>query len=193
MTLDSFEHDLLLEVASVAAGKSIKPINSVTAQAVSITSVNLALESMERIADTMGNPQELKTVVLVRITGETNGAIVLMLNPDDINNLLPTIDNNLRSSALEEIANIISGASLGGLSRLLNMGFTQSTPQKTTDMLRAVINEIVTEIGNNDSQILCFVINLKVGVKPTPISLYLLFDQKTSLAILDSGRKQVEA
>jgi chemotaxis protein CheC len=192
MTLDSFEHDLLLEVASVAAGKAIRPINSVTGQTVSIASVQLTLESMEKIADTMGSPEGLKTVVLVRITGDAHGAIVLMINPNDIDGLLPNTDDKLRISALEEIANIISGASLGGLSRLLNMKFIQSAPLQTTDMLRAVINEIVTDIGINNSQILCFTINFKVGLKPTLLSLYLLFDHETSLAIVDSGKKQIE-
>ncbi len=192
MKLDAFEHDLLLEVASLAAGKSIKPINNVTGQAVSIVSLSLSLENMELVADTMGKPEELKTVVLVRITGDANGAVVLMIDPDDINSLLPNIDNELRISALEEIANIISGASLGGLSRLLHMRFVQSVPQKSTDMLRAVINEIVTDIGATDSKILSFVVNLKVGPKPTLVSLYLLFDQKTSLSILGAGKKQLE-
>jgi chemotaxis protein CheC len=147
---------------------------------------------MERISDTMGSPEQPKTVVFVRIDGDANGAVLLLVNPNDINTLLSNVDGKLRISALEEITNIISGASLGGLSRLLNMKFHQSITLNTTDMLRAVVNEIITDIGITNSEILCFAINLKVGVNPISISLYLLFDEKTSSLILTSGKNQME-
>jgi chemotaxis protein CheC len=189
--LDSFEHDLLLEVASIAAGKTIKPITNVTGLTVSISSIQLVLEKMENIADTMGNPDDQKTVVFIRIVGESNGAVVFLVNPSDVDSLLSSVEKNIRPSALEEVANIISGSSLGGLSRFLNIRLAQSIPQQKTDMLRAVINEIVTNIGLTNSQILCFAVNLKAGPSQIPISVYLLFDDTTSKLILESGKKQI--
>jgi len=192
MILDPFERDLLLEVASIAAGKSIAPITNVTGQTVTIIPPRLILDHMEKIADSMGHPEDLKTVVFIRIIGDAHGAVVLLIDPENLNILLPHIENNLKISALEEITNIISGASLGGLSNFLGLELLQSTPHSATDMLRAVVNEIVTEVGISNAQILCFAIHLKVGPTSVPITLYMMFDDISSAKILESGKKHIE-
>jgi chemotaxis protein CheC len=190
--LDSFERDLLLETASVAAGKTLKPIASVIEQSASIEPPQLLLTGIEHIADSMGKPEEAKTVVFVRIAGESRGAIVLLVDPHDVGQLLPHVADTLKNSALEEMTNIMAGASLSGLSKLLGMEFLQSVPTSTTDMLRAVVNEVVSEIGGNTSRLLCMIISLKIGPTNIPASMYLMFDTDSTAAIIKAGKRAAE-
>lgn len=186
--LSAYEHDVLLEASQIAAGNSVKSVKSVVGQKVVIVPPELLITSMEHIADAMGKPEDKKTIVLVEITGEAHGAIVLLVDPQNVDSLLASVDESLRASALEEMTNIVAGAALGGMSRLLGIVFLQTVPVTSTDMVRAVVNEIVSEIGEKSSQILCSIIGLKVGPLDIPVSLYLLFDEATTQAIINAGK-----
>jgi chemotaxis protein CheC len=188
-TLGSFERDMLLEAASIAAGKTIKAVGNIIGQPATIVTPQLSLASMEHIADLMGKPQDIRTIVFVRIMGEARGAIVLLVDPKDVGELLANVDGKLRLSALEETTNVIAGSALGSLSKLLNILFLQSVPASTTDMLRAVVNEIVVELGSTTEEILCMVAGVQIGTRGIPISMYILFDAETTHAVIKAGNR----
>jgi chemotaxis protein CheC len=187
--LDSFERDMLLEAASITAGKTIKAIGNIIGQRASISPPRLEMIGIEHIADHMGGPQELKTMVLIRIMGEAQGAVVLLLNPADLKHLMAHVDEKLRISALEEMTNVVAGAALGSLSKFLGILFLQSTPASTTDMLRAVMSEIAGELGEESARILSMVTTIQIGPGKTPASLYLFFDTDTTSRILVAGER----
>jgi chemotaxis protein CheC len=187
--LDPLERDMLLEAASITAGKTLKSISSLIGQSVSISSPQLVQTGIEHIADIMGDPTKATTVICVHIIGDAHGAVVLLVDPDDIEELLSTTNADLRLSALEEMTNIIAGSSLGSLSKFLSMLFLQSVPTSTTDMLRAVINDVVLSLGNNADKTLCLKINIRIGPKQILTPLYLLFDIDTTSAIIRSSKR----
>jgi len=191
-TLDPFERDMLLETASIAAGKTIKAVANIIGQPAIITPPQLILASMEHIADHMGKPDDIRTIVVVRITGQAKGAIVLLVNPREMEQLLANVDGKLRISALEEMTNVIAGAALGSLSTLLGIPFLQSVPASTTDMLRAIMNEVIVELGSTSAEILCMVTGVQIGVKHIPVPMYLLFDSETTAAIIAAGKQVAE-
>jgi chemotaxis protein CheY-P-specific phosphatase CheC len=188
LTLEPMEHDLLLEAASVAAGKIVGALSNITGQKVELNPPTMVLEHMEKIADSMGSSSGYRTVVYIQITGQANGAILLVINPDYIDKLVVNLPRDQRLSAIEEITNIVGGSALGALSKLLNMMFLQSVPHANTGMLRALINEVVSNVGIKDSKIISLNLVLKVGEEPTEVPIYLLFDNPTTTAIIEAGK-----
>ena len=187
--LGAFERDMLLEAASITAGKTIRAISNIIGQRATISPPQLELTGIEHIADHMGKPQELKTMVLIRIMGEAQGAVVMLINPDDLNHLMANFDAKLRVSALEEMTNVVAGAALGSLSKFLGVMFLQSTPASTTDMLRATMNEIAGELGKDTAHILSMVTVIQIGPNKVPASLYLFFDAETTAKIIAAGKR----
>jgi chemotaxis protein CheC len=190
-SLDDSDHDMLVEAASVAAGKSAKPISNLIGHIVRIYPPKLTLENMEKISDSMGEPEDYKTAVLIRVEGEAKGAIIFMVNPEEVKNLLTPVAGGLELSALEEMVNIMAGSSLGGLSKLLGIMFMQTVPANATDMLRAVVNETVAELGSSEAEILCFTTILAIEDLGMTATLYMLFDSETTSKILDAEKKLV--
>jgi len=187
--LSTFERDMLLEAASITAGKTIKAINNIIKQPAAVALPQLELTGIEHIADSMGKPQDIKTMVLIRIIGEAQGAVVLVVDPNDLPRLLSNVDEKLRTSALEEMTNVMAGAALGSLSKLLNILFLQSIPASTTDMLRAVMGEITGELGEKSARVLCMTTKIQIGPEKTLASMHLLFDADTTAKILAAGER----
>jgi chemotaxis protein CheY-P-specific phosphatase CheC len=191
ITLDEFQKDILIEVASVAAGKVLKPMMAITGQNVVIAPPEFIHNRIEHITDAMGRPDEVKTIVYSEITGQARGAMVLLLNPKDVSNILPSVADELKTSTLEEITNMLTGSALGALSRMLNTLFMQGIPVSTTDMLRAVVTQIATDVGARDSQVLCLKIDLEIGESKIQAALYMLFDTETTAKILEAANGMI--
>jgi len=187
--LSTFERDMLLEAASITAGKTIKAINNIIKQPAAVALPQLELTGIEHIADSMGKPQDIKTMVLIRIMGEAQGAVVLVIDPSDLPRLLSNVDEKLRISALEEMTNVMAGAALGSLSKLLGILFLQSIPASTTDMLRAVMSEITGELGEKSAKVLCMTTRIQIGPDKAIASMHLLFDTDTTTKVLAAGEK----
>jgi chemotaxis protein CheC len=187
--LSTFERDMLLEAASITAGKTIKAINNIIKQHAAIALPQLELIGIEHITDSMGKPQDIKTMVLIRIIGEAQGAVVLVVDPNDLPRLLSNVDEKLRISALEEMTNVMAGAALGSLSKMLNILFLQSIPASTTDMLRAAMSEITGELGEKSAKVLCMTTKIQIGPDKILASMHVLFDTDTTAKVLAAGER----
>jgi chemotaxis protein CheY-P-specific phosphatase CheC len=186
--LDTMEKDILLETASIAAGRAIKPLQNFFKRSVSISLPKIELKKIEVIADTIGQPEAIKEVVVVGVIGDGHGAVVLVVDEGFGKKLFPKLSAKLIHSALEESVNIVSGTVLGGISKLLNMKFNQTVPSSTTGMLRATINEVVTELGSSYAEVICMPIQLKFKGIAKPAYLYLFFDVETTAKIIKAGK-----
>ena len=187
-TLDAFSKDLLRETANIMAQKTAHPIETILRQKTVISKPEIMMQKMEFVADSLGQADEVRDSVFIRILGDGKGAAVLLIKPEDSQKLLLDVDKAMRMDALREIANIVAGACLGGIARLLSLKLMQSVPVATSDMSRAIVNEIVSEVGLTNADLLCALINVAIGPENIPLSMVFIFDTDTTNLIISKSK-----
>jgi chemotaxis protein CheC len=192
LKLTPLEHDILTEVATIGAGHAVSPLSRMIGHPITIAVPELQLTQVEMVPELMGAADATTTVVLVKILGPAPGLILLLLDPGDAHRLVKDIAQGQETSAIEELTNILVGASLGALSRFLGLSFPQSVPVSTTDMLRAVVNEVLSELGAKSNQVLVLGITFTVPDLTVSGRLHFIFDPTATATILRAAQAKVE-
>ena len=153
---------------------------------------NLWLIPIEEVAGLMGGIEQIMTIVAVKIDSDATGIALFLLNEENASKLASTLSTQDKNSVLEEIVNIIIGAALTSLSNFLKLKLIQSIPASATDMLRAIINEIVAQMGEQTDEVLLLKVSLQAKEIEVIADLYFIFDPASSKKIIISCNAQVE-
>ena len=185
------ELDILREIATIGAGSASRALGKVVGQVVDVQVPSVQLVPIEKVPDVMGAADQVTTVIQVKIIGDVSGVVILFLNPKDGVALTKDASQGQPISFLEEITNIIAGAALAALGNFLEMNLLQSIPGSASDMLRALINEIVTELGSEVENILILEARFVIGAAQTQGRIYFLFDSVSTEKILTAARRKI--
>ncbi|HZE87145.1 MAG TPA: chemotaxis protein CheC [Methylomirabilota bacterium] len=190
MILNDLEHDILTEIATIGGGNASEALSKLLKQKVFVKVPDVRTASIEGIPDLMGTTEQIMTTVAIKISGDATGVVVFLFTPEDAKKLASEIMQTQTISVVEEIANILVGNSLTALSQFLQMKFSQSVPLSATDMLRAVINEIMSELGGQTDTILLLKISFMVNTFLVGGSVYFLFDPTSTEKILNACKQK---
>jgi chemotaxis protein CheC len=190
--LSTLEHDILTEVATMGFAHAAGSVTRMLKQKVSVNVPKLEIIQLEKVPGLMGEPEQTMTVVIVKIKGDAAGIIMLIMTPENAALLVSEIAAGQADSALEEVVNIFSGASLGALTRFLGISLMQSIPGSATDMLRAVINEAMSGFGEKVHEVLLLTVDFTVANLNAAGKLYFIFDDTSTEKIIAACQKQIE-
>jgi len=199
--LSDLERDALKECVNIGAGHAATALSGLTQEQVSILVPKLELVPVEDVPSTVGNPDEVMSAVVMKMGGDVSGTILLMF-PTQSALLLSSIllktsqpkeamgeDEN---SALREAGNILSGHALNALSQFLGFRLLQSVPEASSDMVGAMMNEILVHfLHEKHENVLVLSVSFKIGGREITGSLFFLFDPASTKVILDSLRKKL--
>jgi chemotaxis protein CheC len=118
-------------------------------------------------------PEDIYTAVVLNINQDLNGKFLLLLKKDVASTLAAKLvedvpvseeDNKLalEASALQEVGNILVGTFLRGLAEVCDLEFSCSIPDITTDMVRAILDELCVEMALSTRENLAFISALSV-------------------------------
>ena len=134
--LSNFERDQLVEVANIGADHASTALSQMVKKRVSIRVPEAYVDRIEKLVKYMGDPKDLVTAVLLKILGDAPGIMLLIFTPASALNLTslltkkrqknPKVLDEIDRSALKELGNILSGASMTALARFLNINLLQS-------------------------------------------------------------------
>lgn len=199
--LTDLEYDTLKEIATIGAGNASGALSQMIDQKVKVEVPDLKVLSVEEVPEIMGKAEQVMTVVLLKIIGDAPGTMLLLLNPNDAARLASLLTkrkkrqaavlDEIDRSALREVGNILAGSSLNALSGFLKMNLLQSIPDTATDMLRAVINSIVAELGEKTEDVLVLETSLTATESGVSGKLYFLFDPASTEKILAATRSKI--
>jgi chemotaxis protein CheC len=187
------ERDMLTEVATLGTAHAAGTIARVIGHQVSVEVPGVTLSPIEQVAGLMGTAEQTMKVVIVRILGEAEGVIILLMTPEDATRLVTQISLGHEASAIEEIANIFTGSSLGALSKLLKVKLLQSVPGSATDMVRAAVNEIISPLGLQNDAVLLFSMRFNVEALQARGRLFFIFDTAATEKIIAACHQQLGA
>lgn len=184
--LTDIEHDALKEVMSIGAGNASASLSKLIKQDVAFTVPNLWLIPIEEVSGLMGGIEQVMTILAIKMTDGISGIALFLLTNEDAARLAGALSSQEKNSVLEEIFNIIVGSSLTALANFLRLSFRQSIPASASDMLRAVINEVVAQMGEQTNKVLLLKANIKIEAIAVTGDLYFLFDPASSKKMLAS-------
>lgn len=171
--LTKFEMESIKEVIAIGAGHASKALSDMTKKKIGITFPSVGLCPLEKITDLIGNPEELVATVYLKMDGKIDGkespvGSMLFIFPHEsaieFSSLLQGEESwegkreltEMDISALSETGNILSGASLAAMGRVLEIEIIESLPHFAYDMLQATLNVILAGLASRVRRVLVF-------------------------------------
>lgn len=197
------EMDELKEIINIGAGNASTALSQMVNKKVMINVPSAYVDKIEKIPELLGKTEEVMTVVLLKILGEIPGIMLLMFPPQSALELAGLLTQHHKKdvkvldeidrSALREVGNILSGASMTALSKFLDMNILQSVPEAATDMLGSVVDSILVDIGKTSETVLVFKVNFQVEGDSIQGNLFFLFDPKSTSKILEITKQKTNS
>lgn len=160
--LSPVQLDALKEVSNIGTGNAATALSQLLNKKIDMTvpAVNIIL--MSELFDEIGE-EKLAVGVIVRVLGDAPGNILFVFDKDTALGIVESLTgqkdenlNDMSSSVLCEIGNIIAGSYMNAIFKLTNLVMTPSVPAVTYDMLGAMLSTTFIESGQYDDNVLDF-------------------------------------
>jgi len=161
--------DVFKEIGNIGAGNAASALAGLLNKRISMSVPDASVVPFNGIVGVLDGPETIIAGVLVDVTGDLNGYILLMLGMKDTMAMVakaldePVRDTtapgfqltDLEIDTLKEISNILVGSFLSAISSFTGLGATPSVPQVAIDMLGAIISIATVEYGMIGDSVLC--------------------------------------
>ena len=156
-------YDVLKEIGNIGAGNATTALAQMLQCKVEMKVPQVKLLDFNEVGAMMGGEEQIMAGIYLCVEGDITGSIMFLLKKDAAKHLvsklmgmeLPGEDlDEIGTSALKEIGNIITGAYLNSLSSLTNLKIFPSVPDLTIDMAGAILSVPAIEFGTLGDKIL---------------------------------------
>lgn len=160
MVISEIDLDMLKEVANIGAGNAASALSEMTGQAVDISVPSCEMIGYAEIAERMGGADNVILGMLVQISGDIEGYILLAQELKDARNTIsillgqeiPEQDMEVADyEAMREVCNIMVSTYLSAIASMMQLTIVPSVPEITIDMAMAIMNVPVFVYGELES------------------------------------------
>lgn len=155
--------DVLKEIGNIGAGNATTALAQMLQCKVDMKVPQVKLLNFNEVGTLMGGEEQIMAGIYLCVEGDITGSIMFLLEKGAAKHLVSqlmgmeiTADefDEMSSSALKEIGNIITGAYLNSLSTMTNLKIYPSVPDLTIDMAGAILSVPAIEFGTLGDKIL---------------------------------------
>jgi len=160
--------DVFKEIGNIGAGSAVTALARLLNRKITMTVPDASVVPFSDIVGVLDGPETLVAGVLIDISEDLNGYILLILGMKDamamVNQALETTGRDHDSPGFElneqerdtilEISNILVGSFLSAISRMTGLSVRPSVPQISVDMLGAIISIATIEYGKIGDSVL---------------------------------------
>lgn len=146
----SYTHaDILKEVGNIGAAHAATALSEMLGKPVRISVSSARMCSFDEVSDVAGGPEMVMAGVFLRMYGDVNGNMLLLMSRHSARVLLDTLlspakeaeeFSEMELSALGEVGNILGGAYITALATLTSLRMQQSVPAVAVDMAGAILD-----------------------------------------------------
>lgn len=156
-------YDVLKELGNIGAGNATTALAQMLQCKVDMHVPQVRLLNFSEVGEVMGGEEQIVAGIYLAVEGDITGSMMFILEQNAgkalVSKLMgtPMSDgefNEIETSAIKEIGNIITGAYLNSLSQLTNLKMLPSVPDLNIDMLNAILSVPAIEFGIMGDQIL---------------------------------------
>lgn len=162
--LTELQISALREVVNIGVGNAVTSLSKMISKEIKIEVPGLKVELIEKVPNVAGGPDTIVSGVIMHVTGDVHGYIMMMLPQEATETICKTITTEkdvdimspLNQSLIEEVGNILAGSYVSSLSNFLGLDIKLSPPMQTFDMLGAIIDHILIEMSQKAEHALLF-------------------------------------
>ena len=162
--LSSLELDTLKEIGSIGTGNAATSLSALIGKTVRIQMPEVRIMGYNEAIEWIGGPEEIAAGVLVGMSGQISGIMLSVQQLEFVNLVLDSmlgqsvkdyIDlQELESSALTEVGNIMISTFINALSGLAGIDIELTVPAFTVDMQGAIMAVPMAEYGGQSDYIM---------------------------------------
>ena len=155
--LSEMQRSALQELANIGAGHAASALAQMIGQTVSIDVPKVMAVRLEDAPQQIGDPESVVVAVFFRVIGEAPCRMLLLFSPENARMLVDMVSGKPArttqtldeegASAVKEVGNILSGSYLNALSKLVGLNLVNSVPGYSEDMLEAVLQSALMDLG----------------------------------------------
>ena len=154
--LSSLQKDALKEIGNVGAGNAATAFAQFLDCKIEMTVPSVEILSISEVPEITGGMEKVVIGVLLSVLGEAPGSILLILSEESTVNLLEIVlEQNIdltgldevQTSAVKEIGNILAGSYLNALNQMTGFNLIQSVPAFCYDMAGAILSSSMIPIS----------------------------------------------
>ena len=158
--------DTFRELGNIGAGNAATALATILNMKISMSVPEVAVVPFDHIVNILHGPENLVVGVLINMSGDLNGYILMILEIKDACEMTAIalqrhkppsqafVLDELDRSALTEIANILVGSYLSAINAMTSLSATPSVPQMAVDMVGAIISIALIEYGEIGDSVL---------------------------------------
>lgn len=160
--LTPLQKDVIKEVSNIGAAHAATVLHQLLGEKVSMTVPKVSVVPLSDICEVLGQPEEPMIGVYLRVFGDAPSKILylfpreealflagLLIAEEDRQDNEDTL-GELEVSALKEIGNILTGAYVYAFSNFTGLNMLSSVPALTYDMVGAILNTVLVDLGAMD-------------------------------------------
>lgn len=187
---DDIHWDVLKEVSNIGTGNAIMALSSFLNDAVKLNQPYIRMLDYEEVLDKLGGSDNVVTGLLLFLSGDIDGMIMLLLQEDFTLQALQILMNQtfddmyeideMGSSALKELANIMASSYVNAIATLGNMSIHVSIPDIAIDMTGSILSVPAIHFGDISNRVLFMENDFSLGEQRVNSSI-LLFAKDESI------------
>jgi len=162
--LSEIHLDVLKEIGNVGLGNAATSLAAMLNKKVDMDVPSTKFVSMDKAMEMAGGLEELVSCVALRVEGDITAQVLFMFGEKSsyyLIDMLMGMDkgttvqmDEVSQSAIQEIANMLTGAFLSAISTMTGLKMSPNVPMFAFDMLGAVLSTSLIEGGYVDDHIL---------------------------------------
>lgn len=171
MEVNDEQMDKLREIGNIGAGNASQALSKMTDEKIDIGFPAIEPKEIDQIPEMIGNRSKIHTLIRVEVDVKREeetvnlGTLMLILDRESADilasHLLGEKPENEEltpeeESALKETGNILTGATLSAMTEWVDLKLQEGVPDIKTDMLGAVMDEILLKMAREEDEALVF-------------------------------------
>ncbi|HOB15867.1 MAG TPA: CheY-P phosphatase CheC [Defluviitoga sp.] len=196
--IDDQKLDVLKELGNIGAGNAATSISMMLGKKVKITVPSAEVIPVSDLWKKFKDPENIAAGSMVEIEGEIKGALLFLLGAEETKSviellMLPrpndlTNMDELTTSAIGEIANIMCSSYITALSNFTGLNVHSMPPKVVVDMLSAIVSETSLITTNGGDYVILIQTDILVEDIEDKVKGYLIYisDEVNTEKILES-------
>lgn len=181
--------DMLREIGSIGGGNAATALSSMLNAKVYMSLPEVKVLGFNAALHLLGDPEELVAAIFVELSGELEGVILFIMTNEFADEIVQrtlgkaNVDmmelDELDTSVLTEIGNIVISSYITAMSSLSNVEVDLSVPQFTVNMLGGILSVPIAIMGQHSDRIMMIKGEFRIDGKALNSDMLLLPDVKS--------------
>lgn len=178
--------DVFREIGSIGNGNAITALSGILSEKISMELPEVNILEFNMAQKKIGDAEEIVGAVLVEMSGELSGLMMLILKRDFIKTMIKKVFSyekenlldmeEMEESLLIEVGNIMLSSYISALSSLTNIQIHLSVPQFAVNMLGGILSMPMAMMGIESDKIMMITGAFSIGGEEMDSNILLLPD-----------------